>query len=135
MTHQTRIKVRFYELDPYNHVNHAVYVSYFEVARIELLASIGFSMETMSSLGAHIVVTSITTRFLKSAGPGDELIVETDVVRMRRVSGQWRQRILRGDEVLATQLLEAAMTDVQGRPMRFLPELVTALQPHVVDGA
>lgn len=135
MTHQTRIKVRFYELDPYNHVNHAVYVSYFEVARIELLASIGFSMETMSSLGAHIVVTSITTRFLKSAGPGDELIVETDVVRMRRVSGQWRQRILRGDEVLATQLLEAAMTDVQGRPMRFLPELVTALQPHIVDGA
>lgn len=135
MTHQTRIKVRFYELDPYNHVNHALYVSYFEVARIELLASIGFSMETMSSLGAHIVVTSITTRFLKSAGPGDELIVETDVVRMRRVSGQWRQRILRGDEVLATQLLEAAMTDVQGRPMRFLPELVTALQPHIVDGA
>jgi len=135
MTHQTRIKVRFYELDPYNHVNHAVYVSYFEVARIELLESIGFSMEIMRSLGVHIVVTAIETRFLKSAGPEDELVVETDVVKMKRVSGQWRQRIMRGDEVLATQLLEAAMTDVHGRPTRFLPELVTALGPHMADGA
>lgn len=135
MTHQTAIKVRFYELDPYNHVNHAIYVSYFEVARIELLESIGFSMEIMHSLGVHIVVTGIATRFLKSAGPEDELIVETDVVRMRRGTGQWRQRILRGDELLATQLLDAAMTDVHGRPTRFLSELVAALRPHMADGA
>ena len=35
--HRTTIRVRFYELDPYNHVNHSVYVSYFESARVEFV--------------------------------------------------------------------------------------------------
>jgi acyl-CoA thioesterase FadM len=44
---------------------------------------------------------------------------------------EWRQRIVRGDDEIATQVLEAAMTDSSGRPTRWLPELVEALTPHV----
>ena len=33
--HVTAIKVRFTELDPYGHVNHAQYISYFEHGRTE----------------------------------------------------------------------------------------------------
>jgi len=44
MAHRYPIKVRFYELDPYNHLNHASYVQYFEVGRVELLESIGFGL-------------------------------------------------------------------------------------------
>ena len=43
MAHRYPIKVRFYELDPYNHLNHASYVQYFEVGRVELLESIGIA--------------------------------------------------------------------------------------------
>ena len=35
MAHETTIAVRFSELDPYGHVNHAVYLTYFEQARCE----------------------------------------------------------------------------------------------------
>ena len=45
--HRTTIRVRFYELDPYNHVNHSVYVSYFESARVELLAEAGYGVSTV----------------------------------------------------------------------------------------
>ena len=131
MRHRHVVKVRFYELDPYNHVNHSAYVQYFEVGRIELLDAIGFGLARLRDAGRQIVVTGITTRFLRSAGPGDELVVETEIGRIRRATAQWEQRILRGDEVIATQTLDAAMTDTSGTPTRWLPDLVDALAPYV----
>ena len=56
------IRVRFGELDPYNHVNHAVYISYFEAARVELLADAGYSLGQMRADGHSIVVSEIQTR-------------------------------------------------------------------------
>lgn len=131
--HQTTIKVRFYELDPYNHVNHAAFIQYFEVGRVELLDSVGFGLASLRDAGLHIVVTGITTRFLRSAGPGDELVVETGVGQINRASSQWRQRVLRGDLILATQTVDGAMTDVSGRPTRLPTELSEALKVHLVD--
>ena len=131
MPHRHPLKVRFYELDPYNHVNHAAIIQYFEVGRVELLELIGFGLDSMSAGGHHIVVTSVETRFLRSAGPRDELVVETEVSEVRRATSTWRQRLLRGDEVIASQLIRAAITDVEGRPTRMPSELRTALTPYV----
>ena len=131
--HRTTIRVRFYELDPYNHVNHAVYVSYFESARVELLADVGFSLAAMREHGRSIVVSEIQTRFLGSAEENDVLTIETEIVEMKRVTTTWRQRILRGEEGLVTQDIRAAMLDADGRPSRFMPEMIEALAPFVVD--
>lgn len=126
--HQVPIKVRFYELDPYNHLNHAAYIQYFEVARIELLAEIGVTLPEMMADGLMIVVTDIATRFLGSARNGDEVVVETELIEARRVTARWRQRIMLGEEVLATQEVRAAITDLDGRPRRFPTELIEALE-------
>lgn len=133
MAHRYPVKVRFYELDPYNHLNHASYVQYFEVGRVELLESVGIGLAELQALGRHIVVTEIQTRFLKSAGPRDTLVVETEVVEIRRATTRWRQRLLRDDEVIATQIVQAAMTDTAGRPVRFDAELAAALAPHLAE--
>ncbi len=134
MLHRTSVSVRFYELDPYDHVNHSVYIQYFETGRIRLLADVGFTLPGMKERGLMIVVSEIRTRFLASAGYGDELVVETGVVETGRVVTRWRQRILRGEEVLATQELRAAVTNLAGRPVRFPADLVAALEPYRVGG-
>lgn len=131
MIHIASIRVRFYELDPYNHVNHSAYIQYFEVARIELLHEVGWDLAEMKSHGVLIVVTDIKTRFLASAGSGDNLVVETEVIEFRRATTRWRQRLLRGDEVLATQELGAAVTNLAGRPVRIPEALVAALGPYL----
>ena len=131
--HRTTIRVRFYELDPYNHVNHSVYVSYFESARVELLAEVGYSLASMREAGWSIVVSEISTKFHASAEELDELTVETEVVDFKRVTSTWRQRILRGDELICSQELRAAMIDERGRPTRFSPEMVEALSAYIVD--
>ncbi len=133
MVHRFPIAVRFYELDPYSHLNHSVYIQYFETARIDLLAEAGFDLTEMADRGRMIVVTEIRTRFLASATMGDEVVVETEVVDTKRVTTRWRQRMYRDGELIAEQDLFAAMTNLGGRPVRLLPELVAALEPYRVD--
>ena len=127
MPHATEIRPRFYELDPYDHVNHSVYIQYFETARIEWLESVGYGLHELKRLGRQIVVVRIATTFTKPAVAGDVLTVTTEVGEVKRATVSWQQQITRGDDIIATQLMEAAMTDSTGRPTRWLPELLEAL--------
>lgn len=112
----TTIDVRFYELDPYGHVNHGVYLNYFEVARVELLERIGYGLPRLQRIGYHIVVVDVHVRFHAPAVAGDRLTIESEVADLRRVSSRWHQRALRGDELIATNDVRAAITDLEGRP-------------------
>ncbi len=133
MAHRLDIDVRFYELDPYNHVNHAVYIQYFETARIAVLADAGYTLQGMMEDGVLILVTQIDTKFIKPAAGGDHLVVETEVLGYTRVMTNWRQRLLRGDEVLVDQKLSAAVTNLEGRPLRFPQAMIEALRPYQVS--
>ncbi len=133
MKHRFPIRVRFYELDPYSHVNHAVYIQYFEAARIELLRDAGLTLQGMLDDGVMIVVTDINTRFRKSALGNDDLVVETEVLEFKRVTSRWRQRLMRGDEVIVEQELGAAVTNLDGRPIRFPESMVAVLRPYLFE--
>jgi acyl-CoA thioester hydrolase len=131
MRHTHDIKVRFYELDPYNHLNHAAYVQYFEVARIELLESVGYGMAELADAGFHIVVTAIETRFLSSAHSGDTVTVDSQLGEFKRVTAVFHQRIRRGEDILSTQTVHAAFTNTSGRPTRVPAGFVEALGPYL----
>ncbi|RMH79213.1 MAG: acyl-CoA thioesterase [Actinomyces sp.] len=129
--HRVPIKVRFYELDPYGHLNHSAFVQYFEVGRVELLEEVGLGLDELHERGYHFVVNRIETHFLAPVMPGDTVVVETGVIEMRRASSRWAQRMVRGDEEVARQELRAAVTDVEGRPVRVPPEIVERLRPYL----
>lgn len=118
MPHKTEIKVRFSELDPYNHVNHAVYVTYFEIARSEALVDAGIPLERVGEAGYQFVVVDLATKFRKPAVAGDTVTVETWLLDVGRASTRWGQRIVRGDVVLTTQEIRVAMANSNGRPTR-----------------
>ena len=124
-THVTEHRVRFHELDPYDHVNHAMYVTYFEVGRVEALESIGLGLDTMKSQGFHFVITQLTVRFRRAARSGDRLAIRTTVSEFARVSTVWTQEVRRlrdeQDEVgelIATANVRVAVTDTSGKPTR-----------------
>ncbi len=127
MIHETPISVRFYELDPYRHVNHSVYIQYFETGRIDMFKELGWSLTQMADLGTQVVVVSIETQFLAPGLEGDDLVIETWVDELKRVSMLFGQRIVRGEDVLATQTVHGACVSMDGRPTRIPPELATGL--------
>lgn len=125
--HRCTLKVRFYELDPYGHANHAAYVQWFEVARVEALAAVGWPIDTMLADGLAVVVTRIETDFLRSAMLGDELVVVSSLGEARRVTAIWHQAMFRHDELIARQQVHVAALTRTGTPRRWPDGLLTAL--------
>lgn len=127
--HTTQIKVRFYELDPYDHVNHTNYFSYFETARIEYLSDMGWGLDRMKAQGFQLVVVEAHARFLAAARYGEELTIHTWVESAGRVKSTWQQTMTRGDrEEVARLTITAAFTDLEGRPRRVPAEFTEHLQ-------
>jgi acyl-CoA thioester hydrolase len=150
MAHRTTLDVRFSELDPYGHVNHAVYATYLEVGRTDAMASCGIPLDEMARRGYQLVVTHLDMRVLAPAGAGDRLTVETELGELRRARGTWNQRIVRAtgpaatgttstglaatgvdgsaEQVLVRAQVMAGVTDRAGRPTRPPDWLFPALE-------
>ncbi|MCA1736537.1 MAG: acyl-CoA thioesterase [Actinobacteria bacterium] len=122
MSHQFALRPRFYELDPYNHVNHTSYLQYFEAARVEALAEVGLGLDVMQRRGFQIVLVELTARFFEPATLHEDLIISTTVAEIGRASSIWSQEIRRGDVRIATLELRAAFTNLDGRPTRPPPD-------------
>lgn len=127
----TSIDVRFYELDPYGHVNHAVYLNYFEVARIELLDSLGWGLSRLQELGYHLVVVEAALSFRAPAVAGDRLTVHSQLGELKRATAVWHQQIVRhrDDQAIADNRVRSTVTDLAGRPRPAPSELLEALRP------
>jgi acyl-CoA thioester hydrolase len=119
--HTTSVRVRFYELDPYDHVNHTNYFSYFETARIDYLTDMGWGLDRLKSQGWQLVVVELRARFTAAARFGEELTIHTWIEDVGRVRSTWQQVMLRADEVVARLTVSAAFTDLEGKPRR-VPE-------------
>ena len=125
------IRVRFAELDPYHHVNHTVYVTYFEVARVEAMESVGLDLAQLQSDGWQLVVTELDVRFRRPAVSGDSLSVDCSITEMGGASCRWLHRVRRGDQVLVEGRIRTGVTDATGRPKRMSAEVAQRLAPLV----
>jgi acyl-CoA thioester hydrolase len=126
--HKTSVKVRFYELDPYDHVNHTVYFSYFETARIDYLAEMGWGLHRLKEQGWQFVVVELRARFLAAARFGEELTIHTWIEEVGRVKSTWQQVMLRGEEEVARLTISAAFTDLLGKPRRIPEEFIRHME-------
>ena len=125
--HRTSIQVRWGELDPYNHVNHAVYSSYLEHARIAALATVDSGMDALTASGYQIVVTRSDVSFRAPATAGDELVITTRIEEVKGARMVWQQRIDRGNDLIVEAEIHAACVSATGRPARIPQSLRQAL--------
>ena len=129
MTHHlTEHRVRFHELDPYDHVNHAMYVTYFEIGRVDALEEVGLGLSELKQTGYQFVVTRLEVRFRMAATAGDLLVISTGVGEIGRASTVWTQELNRNDDRIATATVTAAVTDTSGRPVRPPPWIFERLE-------
>jgi acyl-CoA thioester hydrolase len=74
------LNVRGYELDSYGHVNHAVYLNYFEQARWELFR--GLDLVTyFKNNELLLVVIEVQARYAREVNLFDEIVIRTRVTR------------------------------------------------------
>ena len=115
-----RLRVRYYEVDEYGHVNHANYVHYLETARIEALEAIGLSLQAMRRRGVMAVAVDLCVKYLSPAGSGDTLEIVTHVSEIRGARTRWIQEIREASSgrLVATATVTGAFVTAAGRPLR-----------------
>jgi acyl-CoA thioester hydrolase len=74
-------------------VNNAIYLNYLEHARMDFLHASGFDYKGIVAAGYYLYVTHIDIRYKASSRLDDELLVETEPIKLQRVSGTFRQVI------------------------------------------
>lgn len=121
MTHTFPIRVYYEDTDMAGIVYHANYLRYVERARSDWVREVGVDQNAMRAEGVVFVVSRIEADYLKPARFDDALEVVTTLEKLSRVRMVFRQKVMRGDEVLFDALVTATCMDQNGRVVR-LPE-------------
>ncbi len=123
MKFTTSIRVRYAETDQMGVVYHGNYFTWFEVGRVELLRSLGFSYVDLEQAdGRALPVVEVQCRYRKPARYDDLLLLETTVRALRGPVIVFAYALRRGDDLLAEAESKHVVVDRAMRPSR-LPKL------------
>ncbi len=95
--HESRVQVRFNEVDQWGIVWYANYFAYVEVARSEVLARVGLLPDLLSGLGYTAPIINLTANFKSSARFHDELLVRIRLVPQKTAKLVFAFRIVQAD--------------------------------------
>ena len=95
-----------------------MYVTYFDIGRVDALESVGLGLDRLKADGFHFVISKLNVRFRQAARGGEVLAIHTTVSTFGRASTVWTQEIRRGDELIATAEVTVAVTDAAGKLTR-----------------
>jgi acyl-CoA thioester hydrolase len=119
------VRVRYAETDKMGVVYYANYFVWFEVARADLLRSLGWTYREMEEDGVALPVIEAHCEYKQSARYDDELDVKTKGSMLSAVRMQFEYEVVRRADgmVAAVGRTVHAALDRSGRPCR-LPERI-----------
>ncbi len=119
------IRVRYAETDKMGVVYYANYLVWFEVARAELLRSLGWSYREMEHEGVSLPVIECHCEYHRPARYDDEIEVRTEARMLSPVRMEFRYEVIRRDDqtLSASGRTVHAAINPQGRPCRVPPRL------------
>lgn len=79
ISNEIQVRVRYAETDQMGYVYYGNYATYFEVARVELLRSIGFSYKKLEEEGIMLPVFEFSIKYFKPAFYDDLLTIKTTI--------------------------------------------------------
>lgn len=134
--HRLMARIYFADTDFTGVVYHARYLEFFERGRSDFLRLAGVHHTELDD-GIHgeklaWVVKHMEIDFKRSARIDDIITINTHTESVSGARIRMAQELMRGDEVLVTAKVEAALINDQGKPRRFPREWAeTFLDPSV----
>jgi acyl-CoA thioester hydrolase len=124
--HFARLAVARADIDAYDHVNNAVYMTWFDRAAWEHSAALGLPIETCLRLDRGMAVLRSVIAYLRPAVMGDGILVATWLLPADgklRVRRRFQVRRDADGATLARAEIEYACIELSsGRPARWPPE-------------
>lgn len=119
------LRVRYAETDKMGVVYYANYLVWFEVARAELLRSLGWSYREMEHAGVSLPVIESHCEYHRPAKYDDEIEVRTEGRMLSPVRMEFRYEVFRREDqtLSASGRTVHAAVNLEGRPCR-LPDRI-----------
>ncbi|MGH9816158.1 MAG: acyl-CoA thioesterase [Candidatus Acidiferrales bacterium] len=130
-SYETKLRVRYAETDQWGTVYHSNFFIWFEVGRVELMRSMGFTYKEMEEKDdSHTVVVDVRCIYEKPARYDDVIRVRTWVAESKERTVRFAYEVFNDEtgERLARGETLHVICDGQGRP-RALPEKYRAHIP------
>ncbi|HWE94984.1 MAG TPA: thioesterase family protein [Tepidisphaeraceae bacterium] len=123
MEQSITIRVRYPEVDAMGYLHHSRFLQYFEMGRIELLRSLGFSYADLEKQGVFFVVVKVECRYKAPARYDEELMLVTRVVKQTQVRIDHGYELRRDGTLLAEAGTTIACVGRDGQLMA-IPEIL-----------
>jgi acyl-CoA thioester hydrolase len=132
--HLLAVRIYYEDTDMSGIVYHANYLKYFERGRSDFLRTVGIHHNELLKRDPPLAfaITTIDSSFKMAARIDDCLVVHTTFDSLKGVRLGISQKIMRGDELIATAQVGAVCIDLQGKPRRPFPELGIQLADYLL---
>jgi len=123
--HETKIIVRFNEIDAYRVAWHGHYVAWMEIGRNALAGRFDLDAFQLAALGYLGPVVGLELKFLRPARFNEELTIQTTLRRTDTATLEFNTTIVGPDgKKLATGVTTHALTDLDGVLQFQLPTVI-----------
>ena len=116
-------KIYGYECDVYGHLNNANYLHLYEEARSEALEDMGMSIGKLSEEGIHIYLTEINLTFKNGLTVGENVVIDTRMIKANRATSIWKQEIFNSAGKLCNIAIVRGVFIKSGKPFRISKKL------------
>lgn len=101
--YSTKIRVRYGETDQMGYMYYGNYAEFYEVARVEMLRSLGLTYSGMEASGIMMPVLEMKSKYLKPALYDEEITVKVIMDKMPGVKIHFRYELYNEKEELIHQ--------------------------------
>jgi len=130
---QYKRKIFGYECDLYGHLNNANYLHLYEEARAEALDDMKMSVARLSKENLHIYLSEINLTFKIGIPVGENVRIETNMIKATRATSVWKQEIYNSaDQLCSTATVRGAFIK-DGKPFRISRELFEEYKTYIVS--
>lgn len=105
------------------YLHHSIYLQYFEIGRVELLRSLGFSYAELERRGIFFVVVKADVRYKSPARYDEELTLTTRIDKRTFVRYDHSYELRRGETVIAVATTTIACVDRDGHVIQIPAEM------------
>lgn len=124
---ESEIKVRWNEMDANGHVNNSVFMQYFDQARIEAFATVGFGADVMREKNMGPVIYNAQIDYKKELKHPDSVRILTQFTDVQKSRGTVVQNMFSattGDLISSAQFKGIFMDFSRKRPVPFPEEFL-----------
>lgn len=132
LSHHHLVRVRFSEVDSMGFVHHAVFFTWFEIGRTELLRSLGKAYKEITSQGFHLPVVEAGCRYRYPARYDEVLAIETHIQDLNPIQVKFYYRVLSQGtgKILAEGFTRHAVINHEGKLLKVPQDIYRLLQTY-----